>query len=84
MIRVGHGGSGRMYEYGCRCDICRAAHNARINRRRRERDPADYTGEHGKPSTYVNWNCRCDLCREAWSEVNRIRYQRRKANGQSG
>lgn len=51
--------------YGCRCDLCRAAWNAYCKKRRVERSkniPADI---HGNASTYYNYMCRCADCRAA-------------------
>jgi hypothetical protein len=75
----GHGGTGRGYACGCRCDRCRDAHSTRIRRRRMERKAArrlvsgryvaDVAQEkHGLTSTYINWYCRCLSCTSAWRE----------------
>lgn len=68
-----HGGSGATYvHYGCRCDECRQANTARVNRRRAERFAsrvlvdgrlvAPGPRQHGKQQTYSNWGCRCEPC----------------------
>jgi hypothetical protein len=62
-----HGGSGSAYaNYGCRCDECKAANAARVQRRARERTSEEPAPDsHGKDSTYKNWGCRCEACIEA-------------------
>lgn len=77
-----HGGSGNTYShYGCRCELCRAAHNKRMQRRRMERFAI--TREHGLPahvkhggSAYRNWGCRCPVCTKGSAEMNRPAMQR--------
>jgi hypothetical protein len=70
-------GATRYTDYGCRCDVCRAAHAERHRRLRAQRaagrpdeNPAL---EHGTRSTYVNHGCRCEQCVEAQREGNRRR-----------
>lgn len=66
-----HRASVARYVHGrCRCQPCRAAHNAyqRAARLRREQALADAGGQgpmHGTESTYVNWRCRCEPCTTA-------------------
>lgn len=75
-----HGGAGTKYAYeGCRCAECTAANTARATRRRRERRPEDYRGEHGTKSAYSNWNCRCPDCTAANSVASREYALRRKS-----
>ncbi|MHB9004435.1 MAG: hypothetical protein ACYC6C_10295 [Coriobacteriia bacterium] len=75
-----HGGAGTKYAHeGCRCDLCREAHRARIARRRAERDVSKYEGPHGVPSTYKNWRCRCEPCKAAWSVEMKRQFAARKA-----
>lgn len=74
-----HGMSGYT-NYGCRCDICRAAATAYRRKRTAERRlllAADPTlVPHGRASTYGNWGCRCDPCRAAWRDASRTRPHR--------
>lgn len=70
-------GEVQCYNFGCRCDLCKAAHNTRLRelRARREseaKDPND--SRHGTRSFYVNHGCRCAPCVEAQSAVNKAYY----------
>lgn len=61
-----HGGTGTLYNRGCKCDECRAAHSVRMQEARVVRHEKMLLGEvnppHGKVSTYTNYLCRCDPC----------------------
>jgi hypothetical protein len=72
-----HGGSGRRYQDGCRCQLCTKANRDRNNRRRAEREAARTLvngrltaplppGRHGRASTYSNHGCRCEPCLKAF------------------
>ena len=67
--------------YGCKCEICTEANTKRVYRRRHERKPEDYTGEHGKQSAYINWGCRCVDCSAAHAAMCKKQYEERKARG---
>lgn len=80
-----HGGSGTLYNKGCRCDPCRVAHYRRMAASVAKRWAARIPGENGRPyavgahshgstSTYTNWGCRCDPCTEA----QRARFEKRR------
>ena len=53
---------------GCRCDGCKAVHNARVARNRADRKAAGNLS-HGTRSAY-DAGCRCDRCRN----VRRVAY----------
>ena len=67
-------------DYGCRCEVCRAANADRhreLRARRRTSEPEnDKRLDHGTRSTYVNHGCRCKPCAEAQRESNRRRPSR--------
>lgn len=60
-----HGASGYS-NWGCRCDVCTAAHSAKMRRARQVRIQKMLAGDpavpHGTASGYVSWGCRCDPC----------------------
>ena len=64
-----HGTVGGYTNNACRCERCRAANAAYVQKRRYERaaalaaDPS--RAAHGEESTYTNWRCRCQPCTEA-------------------
>lgn len=83
-----HGGSGGLYNDGCRCEPCRISHRARmlvgVQKRFRERVTgangrpyAPRARVHGSPSTYGNWGCRCDPCLLAGSKHNQRQKEER-------
>ncbi|HEY8663128.1 MAG TPA: hypothetical protein VIL68_05880 [Propionibacteriaceae bacterium] len=68
---------------GCRCDVCRAAHAARMATRRATlrrwvaaHGLPDHV-EHG-PSAYNNWGCRCNACRAGNAAAGFASYHARK------
>lgn len=56
--------------WGCRCDLCRAAWAAYVAKRKAVRVAEFAAGQisvpHGLASTYGNYNCRCEPCRRAY------------------
>lgn len=87
-----HGGSGTLYNQGCRCEPCREAHRERMRdgnaRRAAERirgENGDWyaprAAEHGTTSTYSNWGCRCDPCKDRQSERNLWYHQTHRKSG---
>jgi hypothetical protein len=66
-------GTEKAYTRGkCRCDLCRAAHNAYCTKNRRRRfdapkDPND--PRHGTKIFYTSHGCRCDACFAAVSKA---------------
>jgi hypothetical protein len=70
----------RYDDYGCRCDVCRAANAERHlfgrSWRAVARPEANLGLDHGTRSTYVNHGCRCEPCVEAQREANRRRPSR--------
>lgn len=77
-----HGGSGAMYNRGCRCEPCKARHRERMTEGNKRRWAQRVTGangdwfaasvlDHGTSSAYTNWGCRCDPCRGAATRRNR-------------
>lgn len=77
-----HGGSGTLYNQGCRCELCTEAHRVRMmlsNRTRFNERIRGANGDwyaprastHGTSSTYTNWGCRCDPCRAEAAVRNR-------------
>ena len=74
-----HGGSGSLYQRGCRCDACKTANRDRVERRRKERTPPpEGDARHGMASTYENWTCRCELCASA-NSAKRARDRARRS-----
>ena len=74
------GASNGYSNHACRCEECKAAHNA-YTKRRREQRRAEGVPEgvpHGDYTTYSNWMCRCEACTEAHRVESRARLQRRK------
>lgn len=75
--------SGSYYARGCRCDMCRAMHSARVRKARArrtkmlEKDPT--LARHGYPGTYRNWGCRCSACTAAHSAACTLYQMKRKA-----
>ena len=59
-------------DYGCRCEVCRAANAERHRqlraRRATHRPETNLALEHGTKSTYVNHGCQCESCVEAQRE----------------
>jgi hypothetical protein len=62
----------------CRCDVCRAGHRVRCERRRAERLELRVVNDdgrlvatadvpHGSVATYKNWGCRCEPCTQVHS-----------------
>jgi hypothetical protein len=76
-----HGGTGSLYNSGCRCELCVLAHRRRMRegrvRRRSERVMvkgalvAVKAATHGTVSTYRNWGCQCPPCHKAGQISNR-------------
>lgn len=70
-----HGASGYT-NWDCRCDICSAAHTAKLKKARESRIARMKAGSpdvpHGTSSGYMSWNCRCDACMAA-SAADRAR-----------
>lgn len=75
-----HGEPARSYSRGCRCEVCRAKHAARLrgqrDTRKAERVLVDgrlvavHAPRHGLPDTYNNWFCRCEECTKAWAKTH--------------
>jgi hypothetical protein len=76
---VKHGTHGGYKNDRCRCDPCRAAHNADARRRRAERYAQRIRvgtvlmaplpdALHGRVTVYANWGCRCRPCTDAATE----------------
>ena len=70
----------RYDNYGCRCEVCRAANADRhreLRSRRAASRPEDNVGlAHGSRSTYVSYGCRCERCVEAQRAANSQRTSR--------
>lgn len=66
----------------CRCEECRAAWRAYVQRRRAERRVLLLAGlvspAHGNESTYNNYHCRCGECRLAHN-ATRVRQHAAKS-----
>ncbi len=58
---------------GCRCDVCRTAAIAHLERYR-GREPR----VHGTTASYNNYGCRCAMCRAANSKACRLYAQRKR------
>ena len=72
-------------KHGCRCEVCRAYTNARVQNHRRARNPRDLPAEqHGTVYGYVNWNCRCEPCKAAKSVQRKSKDPREMPPGWHG
>lgn len=81
-----HGGTGSLYNTGCRCEPCVLGHRARMAKSRKERRASRVWIEghlvavkarfHGTASTYQNWGCGCPPCLEAGREKNRSLHEK--------
>ena len=66
-----HGPSG--YNYGCRCEVCRASardRRARLTREARERFANGETPTRHGLNAAVMWKCRCQVCATALRRAN--------------
>jgi hypothetical protein len=68
--RPPHGTVARYNGWGCRCNDCRAANNARLRASRADRMTRTEQAPHGTSSGYFNWGCRCQPCSKAGREKN--------------
>ena len=95
MGKAAHGGSGTLYNRGCRCAPCLVAHRLRTRIARKARfaervwrvaDGVPYlyavrASVHGSKSTYTNWGCRCPPCTQAQADATANYWLRRGGRG---
>jgi hypothetical protein len=68
--------------WGCRCDVCRAAMAAyRRDRRRKMGGRVPPEVPHGRFGTYTNYGCRCEACTAANTAYHRQRRSRTEVAG---
>jgi hypothetical protein len=72
MKLIPHGTDNGYSNYGCRCDLCKAA---RAAARKGRQGAVPENAVHGKRSTYQACGCRCDLCRAAERAYNQKRIE---------
>lgn len=80
-------GNGKYTHEGCRCDVCRSAHNEAAVQFRKQRLNKEVPSfvTHGL-SAYNNWGCRCEECVKANRNYQREymrKYYANKRNNKS-
>lgn len=73
-----HGTYNGYSNYGCKCELCRAAGAEWRRQRYVKKARAPRVPQHGTTSEYGNHGCRCDLCRAAKAEASHARYTANK------
>jgi hypothetical protein len=83
-----HGGSGTLYNGGCKCEPCVVAHRKRMAVLRTARWAQRVIGEDGywfhpfapnhNRSTYNNYGCRCAVCRADHSAYMETVHEKRR------
>lgn len=75
-----HGTENGYSNLKCRCNRCKDAWSASVQRERLKREARVVPDHvHGTENGYSNYRCRCDECRAIWSKVTNTRRKARNA-----